>query len=250
MTIPFRCAEGTKRHENFFCRYTALVFYVKILLEKQVHYRVRGGEWAQRKLNRIFMCTDCSFKHKYVWQWPRRLIFGETNYSFFSEQSVNACFLKYILRGLYYAQNRFGSPQICQSNSRKENWQERCQMKYTSEINLICSVPGLSTFSAISVTDEIGVDMSVFPFSKNLCSWAGLTPQNDHSAGNKKTTHINRAGVYIKPLLVQCALAAIKSKKKHPEIYNRYAALKKTQGSQKSCHCHCRNAAHCYLQHT
>jgi len=35
-------------------------------LRKQVHYRVRGGEWAQRTLNRIIMCTDCSFKHKSV----------------------------------------------------------------------------------------------------------------------------------------------------------------------------------------
>lgn len=37
-------------------------------LRKQVYYRVRGGEWAQRLLNRIFMCTDRSFKHKYVGQ--------------------------------------------------------------------------------------------------------------------------------------------------------------------------------------
>lgn len=106
--------------------------------------------------------------------------------------------------------------------------------KYTSEINLICSVPGMSTFSAISVIGEIGVDMSVFPTSKHLCSWAGLTPQNDQSAGKKKTTRISRAGAYIKPLLVQCALAAIKSKKKHPEIYNRYAALKKRRGHKKA----------------
>lgn len=106
--------------------------------------------------------------------------------------------------------------------------------KYTSEINLICSAPGLSTFSAISVISEIGVDMSVFPTSKHLCSWAGLTPQNDQSAGKKKTTRISWAGVYIKPLLVQCALAAIKSKKKHPEIYNRYAALKKRRGHKKA----------------
>ncbi len=106
--------------------------------------------------------------------------------------------------------------------------------KYTSEINLICSVPGISTFSAISVIGEIGVDMSVFPTSKHLCSWAGLTPQNDQSAGKKKTTRISRAGAYIKPLLVQCALAAIKSKKKHPEIYNRYAALKKRRGHKKA----------------
>lgn len=106
--------------------------------------------------------------------------------------------------------------------------------KYIPEIDLICTVPGISTFSAIAVIGEIGVDMSVFPTSKHLCSWAGLTPQNDQSAGKKKTTRISRAGVYIKPLLVQCALAAIKAKNKHPEIYNRYSALKKRRGHKKA----------------
>ena len=75
--------------------------------------------------------------------------------------------------------------------------------KYIQEIDLICTVPGIAAFSAISVIGEIGVDMSIFPTSKHLCSWAGLTPQNDQSAGKKKTTRISRAGVYIKPLLVQ-----------------------------------------------
>lgn len=106
--------------------------------------------------------------------------------------------------------------------------------KYISQIDLICTVPGFNTFSAISVIGEIGVDMSVFPTSKHLCSWAGLTPQNDQSAGKKKTTRISRAGVYIKPLLVQCALAAIKSKNKHPEIFNRYNAIKKRRGHKKA----------------
>jgi transposase len=81
---------------------------------------------------------------------------------------------------------------------------------------------------------EIGVDMSVFPTSKHLCSWAGLAPQNDQSAGKKKTTRISRAGVYIKPMLVQCALAAIKSKNKSPEIVKRYNALKKRRGHKKA----------------
>ena len=106
--------------------------------------------------------------------------------------------------------------------------------KYITEIELICTVPGISTFSAISVIGEIGADMSVFPTSKHLCSWAGLTPQNDQSAGKKKTTRISRAGAYIKPLLVQCALAAIKAKNKHPEIFNRYSALKNRRGHKKA----------------
>ena len=105
--------------------------------------------------------------------------------------------------------------------------------KYTHQVELVCSVPGILTLSAIRIIAEIGVDMSVFTTSKHLCSWAGLTPQNNESAGKKKTTRISRAGAYIKPLLVQCALAVIKSEK-HPEIRNRYLALKKRRGHKKA----------------
>ena len=105
--------------------------------------------------------------------------------------------------------------------------------KYLPQINLILTVPGIQTFSAIATIGEIGVDMSVFETSRHLCSWAGLTPQNDQSAGKKKTTRISRAGAYIKPLLVQYALAAIKSNK-HPEVRNRYQAIKKRRGHKKA----------------
>lgn len=105
--------------------------------------------------------------------------------------------------------------------------------KYLPQLNLVLTVPGIKSFSAIGVISEIGVDMSVFPTSKHLCSWAGLTPQNNESAGKKKTTRISRAGAYIKPLLVQCALAAIKNKN-YPEVRNRYLALKKRRGHKKA----------------
>ncbi len=57
--------------------------------------------------------------------------------------------------------------------------------KYLPQINLVLTVPGTKTFSSIGIM-EIGVDMSVFPTSKHLSSWAGLTPQNNESAGKKK----------------------------------------------------------------
>lgn len=105
--------------------------------------------------------------------------------------------------------------------------------KYLPQLNLVMTVPGIQSFSAIAVISEIGVDMSVFPTSKHLCSWAGLTPQNNESAGKKKTTRIGRAGAYIKPLLVQCALCAIRAKQ-NPEIRNRYLSLKKRRGHKKA----------------
>ena len=106
-------------------------------------------------------------------------------------------------------------------------------VKFLPQINLCATAPGITAFSAVAVIGEIGVDMSVFKTSRHLCSWAGLTPQNDNSAGKMKTTRISRAGVYIKPLLVQCANAAIKSNK-NPEIRNRYYAIKKRRGHKKA----------------
>jgi len=105
---------------------------------------------------------------------------------------------------------------------------------YTEEINLILTVPSFkNVFSAIAVISEIGVDMDVFPTAKHLCSWAGLTPTNNESAGKKKSVRVSRAGVYIKPLLVQCATAVVKSDK-HPEIRNRYLRLKKRRGHKRA----------------
>jgi transposase len=105
--------------------------------------------------------------------------------------------------------------------------------QFSKEINLVVTVPAINTFSAIAIISEIGTDMSVFPTAKHLCSWAGLTPQNNESAGKKKSVRISRAGVYIKPLLVQCANAAVNSKT-HPEIRNRYLSIKKRRGHKRA----------------
>lgn len=105
--------------------------------------------------------------------------------------------------------------------------------KYLPQLDLVMTAPGIQSFSAIAIISEIGTDMSVFPTSKHCCSWAGLTPQNNESAGKKKTTRIGRAGAYIKPLLVQCALGAVRAKQ-FPEVRNRYLSLKKRRGHKKA----------------
>ena len=106
--------------------------------------------------------------------------------------------------------------------------------KYQPQIDLLMTVPGISTpLTAIRILAEIGTDMSVFETAKQLASWAGLTPQNQESAGKKKTTRIGRAGAYLKPLLVQIALNCGKSDK-CPELKNKYLALKKRRGGKKA----------------
>jgi len=123
------------------------------------------------------------------------------------------------------------SLELCKANLESEILSTA--EKFMPQAELVVTVPGFQAFSSIGIIGEIGVDMSVFETSRHLCSWAGLAPQNDSSAGKKKTTRISRAGAYIKPLLVQCALAAIKSKE-HPEVRNRYNAIKKRRGHKKA----------------
>lgn len=105
---------------------------------------------------------------------------------------------------------------------------------YQQELDLILTAPSFkNTFTAIGIISEIGVNMEAFPSAKHLCSWAGLSPTNNESAGKKKSVRVSKAGCYIKPLLVQCANAVVKSKK-HPEIRNRYLRLKKRRGHKKA----------------
>lgn len=89
---------------------------------------------------------------------------------------------------------------------------EKMIVPYESGIQLLCTVPGIDRRSAITIVSEIGVNMEQFGSSKRLCCWAGLTPGNNESAGKKKSVRISRAGVYLKPALVQVAHAAVKDK--------------------------------------
>ncbi len=105
---------------------------------------------------------------------------------------------------------------------------------YQQELDLILTAPSFKNpFSAITIISEIGVEMEAFPSAKHLCSWAGLTPTNNESAGKKKSVRVSKAGCYIKPLLVQCATSVVKSEK-HPEIRNRYLRIRKRRGHKKA----------------
>ncbi len=108
----------------------------------------------------------------------------------------------------------------------------RC-IPYATLINLLLDIPGISYLSAMTIIAEIGTDMSVFETSKQLSCWAGLAPANNESANKKKSVRISKAGSYLKPLLVQCALAAINSKS-NPYYRIKYNRIKKRRGHKKA----------------
>ncbi len=104
---------------------------------------------------------------------------------------------------------------------------------YENTIQLLCTIPGVDHASAVTILSEIGTDMSQFSSSRRPCAWAGLTPGNNQSAGKKKSVRITRAGVYLKPALVQAAHAAVKSKE---SAYYRvkYERISKRRGKKRA----------------
>jgi len=58
--------------------------------------------------------------------------------------------------------------------------------KFEHAIELLDSIPGIYKTAASSIIAEIGIDMSQFKTSEHICSWAGLSPGSNESAGKKK----------------------------------------------------------------
>ena len=75
--------------------------------------------------------------------------------------------------------------------------------------------------------------MSQFSSHYHLTSWAGLCPGCNESAGKKKSVKISRAGVYLKPQLVECANAAVKDE--HNSYYtNKFNKIIKRRGKKRA----------------
>ena len=109
---------------------------------------------------------------------------------------------------------------------------KRC-IPYSSYIECMIQIPGISYMASMAIIAEIGIDMEQFETDKQLACWAGLSPANNESANKKKSVKISKAGSYIKPLLVQCALAAIKSNSE-PYYRIKYERIKKRRGHKKA----------------
>lgn len=104
---------------------------------------------------------------------------------------------------------------------------------YEGYINFLCTIPGVDRKSAITIISEIGTDMSQFSSHYRLASWAGLAPGCNESAGKKKSVKISRAGVYLKPALVEVAHAAV-TDKNCTYYANKYNVLSKRRGKKRA----------------
>jgi transposase len=80
--------------------------------------------------------------------------------------------------------------------------------QYEQAIAAINALPGIARRSAETILSEIGLDMSRFPSAAHLCSWAGLCPGNNESAGKRYSGRITKGNETLKTMLIECAKAA------------------------------------------
>jgi hypothetical protein len=55
---------------------------------------------------------------------------------------------------------------------------------------LLTTIPGVNDLGAQVIRAEIGGDMTRFPSEAHLISWVGLCPQNDESAGKRRSNRM------------------------------------------------------------
>ena len=105
-------------------------------------------------------------------------------------------------------------------------------LKHTDALNLLCSIPGIDVTAAAAIIAEIGTDMSSFPDSQHICSWVGLSPGNNESAGKRKSVHINKGNPYLKNML--CEVAWIMASHRKLYLSGWYWKVKQRKGAKRA----------------
>ncbi len=105
-------------------------------------------------------------------------------------------------------------------------------LKHSEALTLLCSVPGIDVTAAAAIIAEIGTDMTAFPDAQHICSWAGLSPGNNESAGKRKSAHINKGNPYLKSML--CEIGWVISGKRSLYLSGWYWRIKQRKGAKRA----------------
>ena len=103
---------------------------------------------------------------------------------------------------------------------------------FRQAIQLLSTIPGISTLSAEVMVAEIGTDMERFPSDGHLISWAGLCPRNDESAGKRRSTKMRKGAPWLKITLIQCAWSAVRVKGSY--LQAQFHRLRSRRGAKKA----------------
>jgi transposase len=109
---------------------------------------------------------------------------------------------------------------------------ERAIHPFRELVQLLTAIPGISDVSSRAMVAEIGIQMEQFPTVGHLISWASLCPRLDESAGRTRSSRVRVGAAWLKPMLVQCAWAAVRSKDTY--LQAQYLRLKGRRGPKKA----------------
>ena len=98
---------------------------------------------------------------------------------------------------------------------------------FSDDVERLDSIPGIATRMAEQILAEIGTNIKKqFPSAAHLCSWAGLVPGHNESAGKRKSAKSKNGNKYLKSALVEAAHSVAASKNYLGAMYRRTAARK------------------------
>src|SRR3954465_12157708 len=98
-------------------------------------------------------------------------------------------------------------------------------------MTVLLSIPGVQRRTAEVVVAEIGTDMTRFPTSRHLASWAGLCPGNNESAGKRKHGRTTKGSPWLRTALVEAALGATR---KNGYLQAKYRRVRSRRGPQRA----------------
>jgi len=91
---------------------------------------------------------------------------------------------------------------------------------YMDYCHILETIPGIDFIGAVTLVAEFGVDMSQFGNkSTQFCSWAGMCPGNNESAGKRKSGKTRKANTYVRSMMCEISNAAIKTKSQFKDKY-------------------------------
>jgi transposase len=92
-------------------------------------------------------------------------------------------------------------------------------------VDRLDAIPGVNRKTIENVIAEIGADMTVFPDEHHLCSWCGICPGNEESAGKRLRSRTRKGNRWLRRALAEAAWAASHAKDSYLSAqYRRLAA--------------------------
>lgn len=109
----------------------------------------------------------------------------------------------------YYEQYKFLTSQIEAFERRIAKAME----PYADKVELLVTIPGVDKLVAWHLLAELGLTVEAFPDAGHCCSWAGMVPGENESAGRKKKVRCRKGNKHLRRVLAQAAWAASHCKK-------------------------------------